>query len=165
MHEVLEILLHSVAIGIGATLVMDIWIGIQKRVFHAPSLDYALVARWMGHLFRGKFRHDSIMAAPPVAGERIWGWVLHYAIGIAFATLLVSFWGLEWVRNPTLAPALIVGVGTVVIPFFIMQPAFGIGIAGSRTPKPYLTRLKSFAAHCSFAIGLFLAANVWVLWA
>ncbi|EWH03185.1 hypothetical protein Q427_04740 [Halomonas sp. BC04] len=88
---------------------------------------------------------------------------MHYAIGIAFAALLVSLWGLEWVRNPTLAPALIVGVGSVVIPCFIMQPALGIGIAGSRTPKPTITRLKSLAAHLAFAIGLFLAAKAWTL--
>lgn len=163
MHEVLEILLHSVAIGIGATFVMDLWGEIQKRVFHAPPLDYALVARWIGHFSEGKFRHDSIMAVLPVTGERAWGWVVHYAIGIAFATLLVVLWGLEWVRNPTLAPALIVGVGTVVIPFFIMQPAFGIGIAGSRTPKPMIVRLKSLAAHLAFAVGLYLAANIWAL--
>ncbi|EWH03184.1 hypothetical protein Q427_04735 [Halomonas sp. BC04] len=73
MHEVIEILLHSVAIGIGATLVMDLWGETQKRVFQAPPLDYALVARWIGYFPRGKFRHDAIMAAPPVAGERTWG--------------------------------------------------------------------------------------------
>ena len=107
------------------------------------------------------FRHDSIVAAPPVAGERAWGWIVHYAIGIVFAVLLISLWGLEWVRNPTLGPALIVGVGTVVVPFFLMQPAFGIGIAGTRTPNPGVTQVKSLAAHASFAIGLFLVANAW----
>ncbi|MGR4068683.1 DUF2938 domain-containing protein [Halomonas sp. LR3S48] len=161
MHEVNQILLHSVVIGIGATLVMDAWGWIQKRVFHAPPLDYALVARWLGHFSQGRFRHDPIMAAPPVAGERAWGWIVHYAIGIVFAALLNALWGLEWVRNPTLGPALIVGIGTVMVPFFIMQPAFGIGIAGMRTPKPGITQIKSLAAHTSFAIGLFLAANAW----
>lgn len=161
MHEVNEILLHSVVIGTGATLMMDAWGRIQMRAFHAPPLDYALVARWLGHFLQGRFRHDSIMATPPVAGERAWGWIVHYAIGIFFTALLISHWGLEWVHNPTLGPALVVGVGTVVIPFFIVQPAFGIGIAGARTPKPGITRAKSLAAHTSFAIGLFLAANAW----
>ncbi|MCC5811875.1 MAG: DUF2938 domain-containing protein [Ectothiorhodospiraceae bacterium] len=163
MHDALEILLHSAVIGIGATLVMDLWGWIQKRVFHAPPLDYALVGRWIGHFPQGQFRHDSIMAASPVGGERAWGWIAHYVIGIVFAVLLVSLWGLEWVQGPTLAPALAVGVGSVVIPFFIMQPAFGIGIAGSRTPKPTITRLKSLAAHLSFAIGLYLAAKTWAV--
>ncbi|MBZ0331710.1 DUF2938 domain-containing protein [Halomonas sp. ANAO-440] len=163
MHEVPEILLHSVAIGVGATLVMDFWGWLQKRLFHAPPLDYALVARWLGHFPQGRFRHASLMAVPPIVGERALGWVVHYAIGIVFAALLVSIWGLEWVREPTLGPALIVGVGTVVVPFFIMQPAFGIGIAGSRTSKPAIMRLKSLVAHFFFAIGLFLAAKAWAL--
>lgn len=163
MYEVGVILLHSMVIGIGATLVMDGWSCIQRRLLKSPSLDFALVARWLGHFSQGRFRHDSILAAPPVAGERIWGWTVHYAIGIVFAALLISCWGLEWVRNPTLGPAIIVGVGTVVIPFFIMQPAFGFGIAGAHTPSPAKTRLKSLAAHASFGFGLFLAANAWAL--
>ena len=163
MHEVDEILLHSMVIGIGATLVMDLWGCIQQRLFKSPSLDYALVARWLGHFARGRFRHSSIMAASPIANERAWGWIVHYAIGIVFAALLVYLWGVEWVRNPTLAPALVVGVGTVAVPFFVMQPAFGIGIAGAHTPSPTITRLKSLAAHTAFGLGLFLAASAWAL--
>lgn len=163
MYEVGVILLHSVVIGIGATLVMDVWSCIQQRLLKSPSLDYALVARWLGHFAQGRFRHASIMAASPIANERAWGWVVHYAIGIAFATLLISLWGLQWVHDPTLGPAMIVGVGSVVIPFFLMQPAFGIGIAGAHTPSPAITRLKSLAAHASFGFGLFLAASAWAL--
>ena len=58
-----SLLWHAVPIGIGATVLMDVWTGLRKRIFHAPSLDYALVGRWIGHMAHGRFRHESIAAA------------------------------------------------------------------------------------------------------
>lgn len=163
MYEILPFILHAVVIGIGATIVMDLWALIQQRVFKVSPLDYALVGRWLGHCSQGRFRHVSIVAAAPIAGERAIGWIAHYVIGIAFAWLLIWLWGLEWVRDPTLGPALIVGVGTVAVPFCIMQPAFGAGLAASRMPSPNTARFKSVVAHLSFGIGLYLAAKAWAL--
>jgi hypothetical protein len=57
-----------------------------------------------------------------------------------------------------LLPALLYGIGTVVFPFFIMQPSFGLGIAASRTPNPTQARLKSLATHTVFGIGLYVCA-------
>jgi hypothetical protein len=62
---------------------------------------------------------------PTVRGELVIGWSAHYGIGVSFATLLLAVWGLDWARHPTLVAPLIVGVGTVVAPFFIMQPGRG----------------------------------------
>ena len=146
--------------GVGATMVADAWTLVRKRVFAVPLLNFALVGRWVAHMARGRFRHDSIAAAPPVRGESAIGWVVHYLIGIAFAFLLPATWGLDWLRHPTLGPALIVGVGTVVAPFFVMQPAMGAGIAASRTPRPAAARFHSLILHAVFGLGLYLAARI-----
>jgi hypothetical protein len=53
-------------------------------------------------------------------------------------------------------PALLYGIGTVVFPFFIMQPAFGLGMAASRTPTPMQARLKSLVTHTVFGVGLYV---------
>jgi len=58
----------------------------------------------------------------------------------------------------TVLPALLYGLGTVVFPFFIMQPSFGLDIAGSRTRKPTQARLKSLVTHTVFGVGLYLCA-------
>ncbi|MER8439119.1 DUF2938 domain-containing protein [Mesorhizobium sp. M1312] len=68
------------------------------------------------------------------SGRNAYWMVAHYAIGIVFAALLMGVWGLDWVRHPTLLPALLVGMSSIVAPFFIMQPAFGAGIAASKLP-------------------------------
>lgn len=159
----MNLLAHAAIIGIGATIVMDLWTLTQKRAFGVPVLDYAMVGRWIGHLPRGRVRHDPIAKAAPIAGERLIGWTAHYAIGIAFAALLLGIWGVSWARNPSLTPALIIGLGTVAAPFLILQPALGAGIAASRTPHPNLARLRSLITHFVFGIGLFVAAKAWAL--
>lgn len=154
-------LICSILIGAGATMVMDLWAIARKRLFGIPPPDYGLVGRWLAYMPQGHFRHDSIRAALPVKGETLIGWTAHYLIGIAFATLLLSIWGLAWVRHPTIGPALIVGIGTVAAPFFLMQPGIGAGIAGSRTPRPAVTRLQSLVTHTIFGLGLYAAG--WIV--
>lgn len=157
MHEILEIALRAALIGIGATMAMDLWAGLLKAA-GIPSLDFALLGRWIGHLRDGKWTHERIAAAPPVRGELWLGWGFHYAIGIAFAGLMVWIHGLEWVRAPSLLPALVLGIATVIAPWFILQPALGAGIASRRTPAPVRNALKSLLGHAVFGVGLYLAA-------
>ncbi|WP_423368835.1 DUF2938 domain-containing protein [Burkholderia sp. LMG 32019] len=152
------IVLDVLLIGTGATFLLDLWTLFRRRAFGTPALDYALVGRWVGHMMRGRFRHASIVTAPPVPGERILGWIAHYAIGIMFATLPVAIAGAEWIDAPTLLPALVAGLASVVAPFFVMQPAFGFGIAASRTPHPGVARRRSLITHLSYGVGLYLAA-------
>lgn len=148
----------SLAVGGVATLVMDVWAVLLKRAFSIPSLNYALVGRWMGHIPRGKLAHANIAQSPPVAGEMAMGWIAHYAIGIAFAGALLVVAGSDWAKAPTLWPAVLTGWVTLLAPFFILQPGFGFGIAASKTPQPNVARWRSFMAHTVFGLGLFLGA-------
>ncbi|WP_294992720.1 DUF2938 domain-containing protein [uncultured Stenotrophomonas sp.] len=151
----------AVLIGVGATAVMDLWALLQRRLFGIPSLDFAMVGRWLGHLRRGRFRHDGIGRSAPVRGERVLGWAAHYVIGVIFAGLLLAWVGVGWARAPTLLPALTFGIVSVAAPFFNLQPGMGAGIAASRTPAPGKARLRSLVAHSVFGLGLYLAA--WLL--
>lgn len=154
--------LRIVLVGIGATGVMDIGSVIQ-RAMKIPTLDYAMVGRWVGHLCRGQWAHNSIAKAPAIVGESVAGWAIHYFTGVLFAALLVAVEGTEWLLAPTLLPAVTVGTITVMVPFFVMQPAMGAGIAASRTPSPGINRLRSLLNHAIFGLGLYLSA-VFILW-
>jgi hypothetical protein len=160
MYESLDYLMRSLVVGTGATAFMDVAVAVRKRLLGVPSLDYGLVGRWLVYLAHGRFHHDRIDASPPVRGERLIGWIFHYLTGVAFAALLLAIWGLDWICQPTLAPALIVGIGSVVAPFVIMQPGMGAGIAASRTPQPTVARLRSLVTHAIFGIGLYVAGLV-----
>ena len=108
---------------------------------------------------------DILAGKPVVKGTRLsvellLGWLTHYAVGIAFAGLLVAAAGAGWMAAPSLLPALALGVGTVVFPLLVMQPAMGLGVAASRTPSPLKNCLRSVVNHAVFGLGLFLAASV-----
>ncbi|WP_341708016.1 DUF2938 domain-containing protein [Halopseudomonas sp.] len=148
----------AVIIGIGATLVMDAWGLVRKQLLGIPPADYGLVGRWLGHMKQGRFRHERIAAASPVPAERLLGWGAHYLIGVVFALLLVAVCGAEWLRQPTLMPALAWGIVTVAAPFLLMQPGMGVGVAASRTPRPNAARLQSLITHSVFGLGLYGSA-------
>jgi hypothetical protein len=162
MNGLLEDLARIVFIGIGATAVMDTWLWLLKRM-NVPALNFAFIGRWVGHWGEGKWAHDSIAKAAPVKGELVLGWAVHYATAIAFAVLLASIYGSSWVNSPGLLPALAVGIGTVVVPFLVMQPAMGAGIASSRTLTPLRNCLRTLTNHTVFGFGLYLAA-VFIAW-
>lgn len=150
----------TVAIGIGASLLMDGWNLLLKRAFDMPSLNYCLLGRWLRHMPDGTFRHANIAKAEAKSLECPIGWLAHYSIGISLAAGFVVLMSAEWLRKPTLVPAIVYGLVTVVFPFFLMQPAFGLGVAAARTPNPAQARLKSLATHTVFGVGLYVSAIV-----
>lgn len=157
MNEMIEFVLRTALIGAGATAVMDAW-ALLLRQFGVPSLNFALLGRWIGHLPRGQWAHESIAKAAPVRGELLLGWCAHYSIGIMFSALLLSTFGLKWARSPSPWPALLIGIVTVLAPLFVLQPAMGAGIASSRTAAPVFNSVKSLMTHTVFGVGLYLAA-------
>lgn len=144
-------------IGIGATAVLDAWLFLLARM-GVPTLNFAFVGRWFGHLLRGRISHVAIARSRPVAGELAWGWIVHYAIGIAFAAIFVGWMGMAWARQPTPASALAFGICTVLVPLFVMQPAMGAGLASSKTATPLKNVLRSVTSHAVFGLGLYLSS-------
>ena len=148
----------ALLVGIGATLLMDLWNVFLHRAFNITSLNFCLIGRWLSHMGLGTFKHANIAAAPPRPGECALGWTAHYMIGIAFALMLVLLAPGDWLGHPSLLPALLMGIGTVPIPYFIVQPALGLGMASAKTKNPTQARLKSLMTHTVYGLGLYVSA-------
>lgn len=155
--ELIHVLI-AIAVGFGATLVMDLWGIFLKWAFDIPASNYCFVGRWLRYMPEGIFRHSSIAGAPKKPAECAVGWIAHYATGAIFALALVLLASPRWLQEPTLLPAMIFGLASVAIPFFIMQPSFGQGIAASKTPNPAQARLRSLMNHAVFGLGLYVSA-------
>ena len=153
-----RVVVAIILIGIGASLMMDLWNLFLKRAFGIPSLNYCMLGRWISHMPTGTFTHSKISATRPRPFECALGWISHYTIGVVFAFVLVLVASADWLARPTLLPALVVGIVTVVFPFFVLQPAIGLGVAASKTNSPMKARLKSLATHAVFGLGLYLCA-------
>jgi hypothetical protein len=156
--------LHAAGIGIIATLCIDLWSLLLKYSFGIASLNYCLLGRWFLHMPGGTFVHQSIGVAQPRRGECAVGWLAHYLIGISLAVTFVAIASMAWLARPTLLPALAFGLVTTLIPFLVMQPSLGFGVAASRTPNPAQARLKSVLTHTIFGLGLYGAALLLNSW-
>jgi hypothetical protein len=157
MDQATEFITRSLFIGVGATIILDLW-SLTLRLFGVGMTNWGLVGRWIGHMPRGRFLHDNLKDAQPIAGEHAIGWIAHYAIGVVYAAALLAITSLEWARAPTFLPALIFGWITIVAPFFIMQPGMGLGVAASKAPKPNVARLRTVLSHTVFALGMYVIA-------
>jgi len=151
-----------ITIGVVATLTMDLW---QRflQTMGLPPTNWGLVGRWVAGFPRGIFTHRPITAAPKVRGEAAIGWAFHYAIGIAYAALYLAVIRLAFGSGPTLLSALAFAIALLVAPWFVMQPALGLGFMAARTPNPAAVRAINVSVHAVFGLGLYLGAVAWLL--
>jgi hypothetical protein len=165
MNNLARSLISTILIGLGATLIFDLWTLFLKQAFKITPSNICLVGRWLRYMPEGTFLHSNIGSAPQKSAECTVGWIAHYMVGITFAAAFVALAGNNWLQHPTLIPAIVFGIITVLAPFFIMQPAFGLGFAASRTPNPTQARLRSLMNHTAFGVGLYLFALLvnWLL--
>jgi hypothetical protein len=156
----------SLLAGIIATLATDLWGWLLQSVAGLPTANWGLVGRWVAWMPRGVFVHRPITATPAVRGEVAIGWIFHYAVGIIYAALYLAIMRLGFGSGPTLISAVVFALILLVAPWFVMQPALGLGFIAARTPKPAVARVVSISMHTWFGVGLYIGA--WLagaLWA
>jgi hypothetical protein len=60
---------------------------------------------------------------------------------------------------------MLIGFGTIVAPWFVMQPSMGLGVTASRSPRSGAARLRNLATHAVYGIGLYVSPTaVAMLW-
>lgn len=158
MTELPLLLSRAIFMGIGATLAFDAGGQVLKYAFQIPPSNICLIGRWVRTLPEGQLRHANIATSPPKRAECAVGWVAHYLIGITLAVVFVALAGDGWLQQPTPLPAVVFGVVTVLAPFAIMQPLFGLGLAASKTSNPGQARVRSLMNHTAFGVGLYVFA-------
>ena len=144
----------SLVVGIGSTLILDLWVTMVKKVAGIPPTDWGMVGRWLRGILRGNFVLNKRITSVPSTIEKMTGWFFHYLVGIAYALLLLGFWGTSFALQPSLIPVLIIGV--VVSTFAglaLLMPAMGGGFFGRKLPNQMLMIIYIIVAHIAFAIG------------
>ena len=156
----IDFLYRAIFMGILATALLDLWVLGLHFTFGTPGANWAPVGRWFCHLARGQFVHDDIGKARPFRHELAVGWIGHYVVGILFGAATLAIAPTGWVHQPTLAPAMIVGIVTIGAGWFILQPGMGGGIAASKRPNRNQIRLMSILGHMVFGLGLYASARL-----
>ena len=144
--------------GVVATLATDLWQRLLQATVGLPPANWGLVGRWVGWFPRGVFVHHPIAATAPVRGESLIGWAFHYFVGIAYALVYFAILRLALDSGPTLVSALVFALALLAAPWFVMQPALGLGVMAARMPKPAATRAINVSVLAAFGVGLYLGA-------
>jgi len=135
--------IEALVVGISATLTTDLWLW-MLQIVGAPPANWALVGRWVAWMPRGVFVHRLIVATPSIRGELAVGWGFHYVVGVAYAAFYLAI------------TRLVFAITLLVAPWFVMQPALGLGFFAARTPHPSVTRIINISGHAAFGVGLYL---------
>jgi hypothetical protein len=152
--------------GIFGAVLMDLSEAAMSRVGIRSGVNVALVGRWFLGLMRGRLAHVDVRLAPSTPGETGIGWAFHFLIGgggvaLAYPVVLLCLGD----RSPShpIWSGLLFGLGTSVLPWFVLLPAFGWGWFGRRGPPGANALLASPLSHIPYGIGVgaVMAAGAW----
>jgi hypothetical protein len=149
---------HAVVIGLVGGLAFDIWNWLAQRFLGVRAPNWAILGRWL----MAPFTPSPALVAPgppvftPV--ERGLGTIAHYLTAVVFAAGLLLAAGQGWMDHPTLLPAIAVGLVTTLLPWLIIMPALGHGIAASKTPIANKIRIATVASHLVMGLGFYAGA-------
>lgn len=155
----LVVIAHIIVSGFVGTLIFDFWNWFLQRSFAIRAPNWAILGKWLLAPFTSS--QSTTPTFPEFsATQRVLGTIAHYLTGITFAASIVLVAGREWLDRPTLLPAFMIGVVTVLFDWFIIMPALGHGIAGAKTPIAKKIRVVSLISHGVLGLGFYLGALI-----
>ena len=149
-----------IILGLCSTLLLDVIQYLRHRLWQHGWLDYAVLAQALWQHWQNYSRTGHVHTRLPMAWARLLGWLLHYVIGVALVWLAMQINVLRGAQTLGLPFCLMFGSATVLLPFFIMQPLLGMGIAARNTATPWSNRGKSLIAHGLFGLSVYVAAQL-----
>ena len=143
-------------VGVAATLTLDVVQQLMRLVLKWPITNWGIIGRWAAYLPEGRFVHKTIGKTPPVKNEMLLGWIVHYGVGIGYGAIYLFLVYVVFGTGPGFVPAMVFGIVSVSVTWFMMEPILGARVMGAGTPDPTVTRIHDFCSHLGFGLGLYL---------
>lgn len=149
-----HLLLTGFVAGVLGTLVMDVLNNLVARTGMFLKIDVAMIGRMAAGWTHGRFRYGHPDEMEQVPNEMTYGYLTHFAIGIALAVPFVLGWDL-WIGGPV-SPlwAVAYGAATTVASFFFVYPSMGLGVCGRRSPDGIKAFITPVANHLFYGVGV-----------
>jgi hypothetical protein len=145
--------------GILGAILMDLTETAAARAGIHSGVTISLVGRWVLSMLQGQFTHDEIRHSSAHSGEVRAGWAFHFLAGggiVALAYPLILTATAMQHASPAwhISHAVLFGLGTSILPWFILLPAFGWGMFGWRGPVGSNAVLASIISHIAYGLGI-----------
>jgi uncharacterized membrane protein YagU involved in acid resistance len=156
-----SLLKMGVVAGVLATLVMDVGGTLFRRLGLTSGVPPALFGKWVSDVSRGQLLHDNIATSPGVPSSMLVALLTHYGIGIVLGIGYVTLSAWLAPTRGQLWLAVGYGLATSVFAWFLMYPAMGFGVFGTRGPPEFMLFRTSLINHLFYGLGL----ATFTLWA
>lgn len=153
----MDLIVTGIVAGVLGTLVMDGLNHVCARTRILSKIDVAMIGRMSAGWARGRLCYHHPGEMEPVANEKFYGYITHYAIGVGFALIYLLGWDLLVGGPASPLWALVYGFATTVASLFFVYPAMGLGVFGRRSPDGIKATFSPLANHLFYGAGMAVA--------
>lgn len=150
--------------GFVGSVFMDFTEAKISKLGISSGVSGAYIGRWAKGVLSGKLIHQDIRKVSRVKNEVRIGQVFHFVIGggvvALFYPIFLEVIGFAGSSNH-LTLATIFGLATSVLPWFVLMPAFGWGIFGSKSPKGTKPVISPVLSHIAYGFGIGLTLVIY----
>ena len=149
-------------VGLFSTFAMDLWGVVLSLLLGDELPNYHVIGRYLLSVLDGdsEFPNWHIARDQSRPWENLLGWCFHACVGLTDTLLFMWIVRRFFHGRVALWFCLIFTWILMIMPLAIAQPALGLGYAGSLSPDPTLTRLKTLSFHTIFGVCLYLGTGI-----
>lgn len=142
--------------GIIATIIFDLFNISLKFAYNIDKPKWNFLGRYFLGYKEGRYIRKSLQEDDDVENELLWGYIIHYLIGIIYGLFYV-FINLLIFDHPSLLIAYFVGFITVLGAWCYLMPfAYNLGFFASKSDQQFKTLTQNLIGHFIFGTGLFI---------
>lgn len=142
--------------GIIATIIFDLFNISLKFAYNIDKPKWNFLGRYFLGYKEGRYIRNSLQEDDDEENELLWGYIIHYLIGIIYGLFYV-FINLLIFDYPSLLIAYVVGFITVLGAWCYLMPfAYNLGFFASKSDQQFKTLTQNLIGHFIFGTGLFI---------
>jgi hypothetical protein len=156
----MDLIISGIVAGVVGTIVMDLMNNLLSRTGMFLKIDVVMIGRMAVGWTRGRFRYEHPDDMEHVSNEMIYGYLMHFGIGVGLAVPFILIWGLLFGNIVPPLWAFLYGVSTTAASFFFVYPSMGLGLCGMKSPEKIKAFISPLANHFFYGIGLALGVVI-----
>ena len=146
--------------GIIATIIFDLFNISLKFAYNIDKPKWNFLGRYFLGYKEGRYIRKSLQEDDDEENELLWGYIIHYLIGIIYGLFYV-FINLLIFDYPSLLIAYVVGFITVLGAWCYLMPfAYNLGFFASKSDQQFKTLTQNLIGHLIFGTGLFIGLYI-----
>ena len=149
-------ILQGIISGLVATIIFDLFNISLNFAYNIDKPKWNFLGRYFLGYKEGRFVRNNLKEDNALENELLWGYGIHYMIGIIFGLFYVLI-NLIFFNYPSLFIAYFVGFLTVLGAWcFLMPLAYNLGFFASKSDTQFKIMVQNLIGHFVFGTGLFI---------